>query len=180
MIMKALEWLRNIVGAALLVCGGVVALCIIGGLLWVPEFLGRYMMAPCWLLTAPLSLAYALLALPYGASWETRLKRSMVMKLLLIPFFVANFILGVAGAAIFFVGGLLFTVIAAVIAFFTLLATSVDVIRALTLMRRAGRMTTGRMACHILLQLIFCADVIDAWVLWANRERYAAPEITGV
>ena len=169
-MMTGVEWGRKIVGGALLLCGWVVALGVIGGLLWEGlGLLGQYFLVPCWLLTVPLSLLHALLALPGGATWEERLRRSMVMKLLLIPFFVANFILGIIGVAIFFIGGLLLTLGTVFVAFFVLLATSVDVIRALILMRLDGRITTWRMIWHGILQLICCVDVIDACVLWLGR-----------
>ena len=172
--MRAVNIIRGAVGAALLVCGWMLAVYVFGaygGPSWIAEALVRYL-ALGWLLMIPLGLFHALLALPGKTAWERRLKRAMVLKLLLIPFFAANFCLGFVGTIAFIFGGLILTFLALIIAWLALIATSADIIMALTAMRREGRLTTGEMAKHIILQLIYCADVIDAIVLWQNRDRY--------
>ena len=172
--MRAVNIIRNTVGAALLACAWVLAIYVFGaygGPSWIAETFGRYLI-PGWLLMIPLGLLHALLALPGGAPWERRLKRAMVMKLLLIPFFAANFCMGFVGAIAFIFGGLMLTFPALITAWFALIATSADIIIALTTMRREGRLTTGEMAKHIIFQLIYCIDVVDAVVLWLNRDRY--------
>lgn len=171
--MKLFAGIRNFVGAALLVCGWALAAYVCGaysGQTWIVDTFARYLISG-WQLMIPLGLLHALLALPGEVPWERRLMRAMVMKLLLIPFFAANFWLGLAGAVVFFLGGMILTVLALFTAWVTLIATSADTIKALTAMRREGRLTTGQMVKHIVLQLIFCADVIDAIALWLHRDR---------
>ena len=172
--MKAVNIVRNVIGAALLACGWMLAVYVFGaysGPSWFAEAFVRYL-TPGWLLMIPLGLFHALLALPGKASWEGRLRRAMVVKLLLIPFFAANFCLGFVGTIAFVFGGLILTFLALITAWFALIATSADIIIALTAMRREGRLTTGAMAAHIIFQLIYCADVIDAVVLWLKRDKY--------
>lgn len=172
--MKVVTVIRNIVGVALLACAWLDSLYLIGaygGPAWLMEATAGGIVH-CYLLMVPLGLLYGLLALPGGAPWEKRLLRAMVMKLLLIPFFLFNLMAGLAGAVTFFLGGLLLTFIAIFIAWMTLLATAIDEIRALAMMRREGLISTGKMVKHIIFQLIYCADVIDAVVLWMNRRKY--------
>ena len=173
--MKTVQQIRKIVGIAMLVCGWAVAVHVLSGFLGLaPEFLGN-VLAPCWLLMVPLSLAHALLALAGGADWRERLRRSMVMKFQLAPFFAANFLIGVSGAAAFFLGGLLLTYLAIFISYLALLATSVDVIHALAILRKEERITTFQLVNHVIFQLIYCVDVIDASVLWKNQGKYINP-----
>lgn len=172
--MKAVAGIRGAVGAAMLACAGIVVAIVITGYtgpVWLYNLLGSVVVR-CFLWLLPLGIFHALLALPGGTGWEARLRRSMVMKLLLIPFFAVNFLYGAAGLAVFFLGGLLLWVFAVLAAWTTLLATSADVIRALLLMRREGLLTTGQVVMHSIFQLIYCADVIDAIVLWRNRGKY--------
>lgn len=172
--MSVLNVVRGAVGAAMLVCAGIIVaavLTVYTGPAWLNNAL-QSIVARCFMLLLPLGLLTALLALPGGSGWEVRLRRGMVMKLLLIPFFAVNFLYGFAGLAVFFLGGLLLTIIAAFAAWITMLATSADVIRALLLMRKEGRISADRMVIHIVLQLVYCADVVDAVVLWRNREKY--------
>ena len=176
--MRAVNIIRSTAGTALLACGWMLVIYVFGaysGPSWIVEAFVRYLM-PGWLLMIPLGLLRALVVLPGGEPWERRLKRAMIMKLLLIPFFVANFWMGLAGAVVFVFGGMILTVLALLTAWFTLVATSADTIKALTAMRREGRLTTGQMAKHIVFQLIYCVDVIDAVVLWRNRDRYVPAE----
>ena len=166
--------IRNAAGAALLACAWVpvvYAYGAYGGQEWLAELFGN-VISGCYLGMIPLSMLYGLLALPGGSGWERRLTRSMIMKLLLIPFFIVNFWMGLAGTMVFFLGGLLLTWLALLIAWLTLLATSVDVMKALVLMRRERRLTASRMVKHMIFQLIYCVDVVDASVLWLNRDTY--------
>ena len=123
----------------------------------------------CWLAVVPLGLLTGLAELlGRGEPWREGLRGALLGKLLLIPFFEANFMLGTGAAMVgLFLGfPLLVALYTAAAAWAALFATSARVIRALGGLRRAGRITGGGRVLHTLLQLIFIADLIDGLALF--------------
>lgn len=125
----------------------------------------------CYLGLLALSVLGTLLAAFGRDDWDTRLFSSCLTKLLLIPFFLANFAVGGLGSVVMFLTPQVMpaVLLAALTAWMLMLSTSVDIIRALPGLRRAGVVRGG--AVHVLCQLFWVADVADAGIIYCRWYR---------
>lgn len=107
------------------------------------------------------------------------LKIIMVFKLALIPFYISNFVSGliVAMLALNPLMFLLWALVALWIAytFSTMLSTSAYGISLIITLGKKSILTRGECVKHIILQLIFVADVIDSIILFRKYGKLFSP-----
>ena len=110
---------------------------------------------------------------------STSLRKVMVFsKVTAIPFFVGNFLMwsGVWAISLFSVISALFAQavlipVAVVLTYCVMLVTSADSIATIVLAARAKLLRPTEVAVHIILQLIFVADVVSAIVVAVTLRR---------
>lgn len=103
-------------------------------------------------------------------------KQAAVCKLVLVPWYITNFVFWAVFVPIAIVIPglqmlLLLVPIAIVSTALTLLATSSLNIAAIVQMRRMSLLSKGTAVLHIILQLMFVTDVIDAVYLWRKYRK---------
>jgi len=135
---------------------------------------------------ALVNIAVALISLILGKrQLSLSLRDIMVFKLILIPYYIGNYVLWLVvylGSALFLVPPLVFyfapiflltwATLPFVVAFtyLTMLGTSAHAITKLVALRRDGAITTGELVIHILLQLTFVLDVADSIYLAVKQK----------
>ena len=100
----------------------------------------------------------------------------LMFKLGLVPFFIlggiAELVLFITGFHPILVGfGWVLAFLGGVLGWITMVSGSVWAIATAAKMRRLGRITTGELVAHVILQLIFVADFIDAIVLYISSKK---------
>jgi hypothetical protein len=102
------------------------------------------------------------------------LRAVMGFKIGLIPFYVVNFVLLLLATLLFlnplmFFMGIFIAIIGVIVTYLTLLATSsYEIVQIITLGRK-NVLTKKQCAAHIVLQLIFIADVADSIFLFVKH-----------
>ncbi|MDR1001483.1 MAG: hypothetical protein LBL96_11925 [Clostridiales bacterium] len=104
----------------------------------------------------------------------------LIVKLILVPFYIVNFVIWAGGSMIFHIAIIFISFLPIVIPYtlFTILGTSAHNISGLIVMRRNGQISTKQLVFHSILQLISVLDVIDSIVLAIKfRPSRYKPEI---
>lgn len=143
--------------------------------------LGDTVVPLLWVLIPIAQLASIVLGIVVAARRNTdglRTTRAIMLtfKLGLVPFFVlggiAELVLFITGFHPILVGfGWVLAFLGGVLGWITMVSGSVWAIATATKMRRLGRITTGELVAHVILQLIFVADFIDAIVLLISSKK---------
>lgn len=120
-----------------------------------------------------LSVLVILTGIKFRGDWRRHLSTAFRTKLLLIPFFLLDMVLGVAlfVTGMFLVTPLLFIPLLILSAWLVMLSTSLDVLQSLWAMCREGSITTKSFVLHVVCQLIFVLDVVDAWILCRKAKK---------
>lgn len=134
-----------------------------------------------WVLIPLVQLASIVLGIVVAARRDPeglRTTRSIMLlfKLGLLPFYACGalieFVFLVMGFHPILVGlGWMLGFLAGALGWVTMLSGSVWAMATAAKLRRLGLISTGELVAHIILQLIFVADFIDAMVLYASSRR---------
>lgn len=100
----------------------------------------------------------------------------MLFKLGLIPFFIGGTLIELTFLAMGFHPllpgmGWIIAFLVGVLGWFTMLSGSIWAIATAVQLRRGGCITGGELAAHIVLQLFFVVDVVDAIVLFSRSKN---------
>ena len=123
-------------------------------------------------------LVFAILAAARKAPEIMRTSRAIMLtfKLGLIPFFIGGALVELAFFALGFHPvmpgfGWVLAFAVAILGWFSMLPGSVWAMATAIHLRRRGLISAGEMAAHIVLQLFFVADVVDAVILFARSSE---------
>ncbi len=147
----------------------------------VSDFLLEQVVSVLWMVLPVLLLASVILGIVAAASkypdaLVTTRAIMLLYKLGLIPFFIAGgfdeVILIIAGFHPVLVGfGWILAIICGVMGWCVMFSGSMWAIATAIHLKRQRRISGGELAAHIILQLIFVADVIDGIILFVRSKR---------